>query len=264
MRAWGVKSSETADRWWSVRWTRVVLWIVIVWVGLCVLMLPAAHIMSWYTAKSTVADNPSTALQVQPLPDTRIADLKGGLMVSRFGYSLQVPWAEVKTQNDYKTVSVMRFEDGSSLIIEDPGSYVDMLSAKPAREAESRKAWGQLLGSDAVASHYDFAKLALQALPTEISLFHSRRRNARAAMLLLMKSLDIPDQATAIYGVSAPHIRGFQFGDPKKLPTYLELLLFDEHDRALKLTFRGPKGGTQPVLTQEQVNAIIASVQGPN
>jgi len=32
----------------------------------------------------------------------------------------------------------------------------------------------------------------------------------------------------------------------------------------MKLTLKGPRGSTQPVLTQEQINAIIASVRPPD
>ena len=83
-------------------------------------------------------------------------------------------------------------------------------------------------------------------------------------MLLTMKSMDIPEGTTVIYSVTDAHIRGFQFGDPKKEPMLIQLLLFDDHDRAMKLTLKGPRGSTQPVLTQEQINAIIASVRPPD
>jgi hypothetical protein len=253
-----------ARRWWSVRWTRVVGLLLIVWVGLWVLMLPAAHIMAWYTAKSVVKDDPRAALELQALPDSRVGALGDGLTVSRFGYSFQVPWTKAVTQNDWKTVYVMGFEDGSSLMIEDPANHMDILSAAHENEAEVRKGLQQLLGEDAVRSHYEYAEAELGTLPAEISFFHSRRRNARAMTLLMMKSLEIPEKAGVIYNVSSAQVRGFQFGDPGKAPTLVELLLFDKHDRALKLTLRGPRGGMTPVLTQEQINGVVASVRVPN
>jgi hypothetical protein len=180
--------------------------------------------------------------------------------VSHFGYSLKVPWTKTTVEKDFKTIYSTGFSDGSSLLMFDPNDRQDLLSLY-ASNKPAMSDLRLLLGDAAVRSHYSYAKTVLHAKPTEISLFHSRRTNARAMMLVSMKSMEIPDGTKAIYPVLGPHVRGFQFGDPGKVSTFIELLLFDDHDRGLELVFKGPKGSTQPVLTQEQINGVIASVQ---
>jgi len=265
-------------RWWQTSWKRIGTGLRRMLIGLvllCVLLLQVAvmiwelqpviaHVMLWHTAREIALENPNVALMPQPLADTRVGTLKDGMSISCFGYVIQVPWATTKVMKDFKTVAIFGFADGSSLQIFDPADHMDMLKATPADEAAQREGLRPLLGDDAVRSHYDYANAELYARPNEIAFFHSRHRNARAMMLLTMKSMDIPEGTTVIYSVTDAHIRGFQFGDPKKVPMLIQLLLFDDHDRAMKLTLKGPRGSTQPVLTQEQINAIIASVRPPD
>jgi hypothetical protein len=247
-----------AEKWWSVKWRRVVLGIIVALGGLWLLTITTGHVMIWYEAKDIVKSEPRVALQPQVLRDTRAANLKDGTIVSHFGDSLQVPWTKTTVEKDFRTIYSVDFSDGSSLLMFDPAERQDLLtpyaSNKPA--LSYLRSW---LGDEAVRSHYDYAKTVVYAEPTEISLFHSRRTNAKAMFLLSMKSLEIPDRTTVVYAVSAPHCRGFQFGDPGKGPTFIDLLLFDDHDRGLNLIFKGPRGVTQPVLTQEQINGMIAS-----
>lgn len=268
----------TEMKWWQTSWKRIGAGLRRTFIGLlllCVLLLqiavmlwelrPAiAHVVLWQTAREIALENPNVALMPQPLADTRVGTLNDGMFIHRFGYGIHVPWAATKVVKDFKTAAIFGFEDGSSLQMFDPSDHMDMLKAAPSDEAAQREGLRPLLGDDAVRSHYDYANAELSARPGEISIFHSRQRNARAMMLLSMKSVDIPSEATAIYSVAGSRLRGFQFGDPKNAPTFIQLLLFDDRDRALKLTLKGRRGSTQPVLTQEQINAIIASVRPPD
>jgi len=83
-------------------------------------------------------------------------------------------------------------------------------------------------------------------------------------MLSTMKSLKIPSNTTAIYSIGTPTLRGFQFDDSSKSPTFIKLVLFDENDQAIELDLHGPRGSTQPALSQEQINGIIASIHPVN
>jgi len=55
-------------------------------------------------------------------------------------------------------------------------------------------------------------------------------------------------------------MRGFQFGDPMVAPYEVTLELFDQIDRPIHL-FIGGVGQNQPVSTQAEINALVASIQ---
>jgi hypothetical protein len=244
---------------WRTSWKRVVLVLLSTFVGLWLLLLVVAHVSMWNLARGFARDNPIVAMTPQPLKDTTVADLKGGVIIHCFGYSVQVPWTKTKVVRDWKDMSFRSFDDGPTVVLEDHPT--DILTSPAGEEASTRKAWGSLLGDHATRSHYDYAAVELNTRPSDVSFFHSRHANFRDYMLLVMKSVEIPHDSSAIYSIAAGQFRGFQFGDPQKLPSSVELLLFDGHDRALKLTLRGPKDGTRPALTQEQINGIVASIK---
>ena len=233
-------------KWWQTSWKRIGAGLGRTFIGLLMLCLllfqitvmlwelqPAiAYVILWHTMRQIALENPNIGLMPQPLADTRVGTLNDGMFIHRFGYGVRVPWAATKVVKDFKTAAIFGFEDGSSLLMFDPADHIDMLKAAPSDEAALREELRPLLGDDAVRSHYDYANAELNTRPNELSLFHSRRRNARAMMLLSMKSMEIPSEATAIYSIKGSHLRGFQFGDPKKTPTFINLLLFDDQDRA--------------------------------
>jgi hypothetical protein len=53
--------------------------------------------------------------------------------------------------------------------------------------------------------------------------------------------------------------RGFQFGDPSKAPYDTHVDLFDSSDRHFAIDVGGEEGHGQ-VLTQEELNAVVASI----
>jgi hypothetical protein len=63
-----------------------------------------------------------------------------------------------------------------------------------------------------------------------------------------------------IYPISAGVFRGFQIGNPDVSPYEAHLDLFDGTDRHLAFDISGPEGHGQ-VLTQAEINAIVASIQ---
>lgn len=260
-----VSHSETASMGKRrITWKRVVAIVILTWVGLWLLSLPIGHVMAWYEAKQIAGEDRNTALLPQPLPDMRVADLRDGMTISRFGYNIRVPWTKAQAGRDFKTIAYTSFDDGSSLLIINPAEHMDLLSGVPGQKLDAVEGLRPLLGDEAVRSHYDYEKAVLNAQPSEISLFHSTKRNVRVNLLLAMKGIQIRDGVSAIYSVAGGSVRGFQFGDPQKLPTSIRLLLFDDHDRALELVLRGPKTGNRPAVTQEQINAIIASITIPD
>jgi hypothetical protein len=260
-------SKETCmakNKWWRVSWKRVGLTLLLIFVGLWLLYPLTMDLLVLYFAHETAREHPLVALVPQLLTDTRRADLRDGVTVSRFGYSLQVPWTKVKAKNDLKTVTMVDFDDGSRMLLFDPATQADMVSQMGELKPAQAKIMREVFSNGELTSHYDFAKATLEANPTDISIFHSRTRNTRTLTLLETKFLYIVQDPSAIYSVSAGRMRGFQSGDPQKSPMFIQLFLFDPKDHMLQLILNGPRGSTQPVLTQEQINAIIASVRPPD
>jgi len=256
--------------WWRVSWQRVAFGLLAVFsallaimVGLLTLTPIVSHVETWHDARKFCRDEPVVAILPQPLKDTALADLNNGMTITHFDYSVQVPWTKTKIVRDFKTLVTMSFDNGTSLVMSGPAGNPDPLGTATRNEAAQRQLLRHFWGDEAISSHYDFVKAEMSAQPRDVSIFHSRSANARANTLMLFKRFTVPEGSTVIYSVGSGQLRGFQFGNPKKAPTSVELLLFDQHDHSLKLSFRGPNGSTQPVLSQEQINAIVASIQPP-
>jgi len=234
-----------------------------VWCGVILLAIygasaAAMNVMVWHEARGVLREHPEYALLPQPLTDTKIADLSGGATVYRFGYKIQVPWTKVVAEKPTQSIVFPTFTDGGNMLIWDPPSAGSLASTARGQTAEDRANAAALYGTQEVSSNYEFTAAAMRETGSEISLFQPKIKNLRAMMLLFAKSTH---KATAIYAVSGGHFHGFQTGDPK-VPGVVQLLLFDEKDRELSLWI----GGTKKVagVTQEQLNAMVASIQPPD
>jgi len=91
--------------------------------------------------------------------------------------------------------------------------------------------------------------------------------NQRVTYLLLTKFTAIPQLVSlhpltipAIYSINSGRVRGFQVGNPDVAPYEAHVDLFDAADRHFALDVIGPDGHGQ-VLTQAEINAIVASIQ---
>ncbi len=248
--------------WWRrTSWKRVVLCILLTFLGLWIVAIGFDHVHMWNLTRDIAGSDSRLKLVPQSLPDRSLADIHGGVMLNRFGYSLQVPWKNLMGAKDFKGATFFTFDDGS-LLIESPTSYFDMITSASNDSNAMRDGFRPILGDEATRSHYDYAKAELETRPSDASFFSLSNR--RVYLLLAMKPVAIPPSSTAIFSINMNGLRGFQFGDPTKIPTVIKLLLFDEQDRALRVTLRGSTDSRQPVLTQEQINAIVASIRPTN
>jgi len=238
-------------------WKRAGLWVLGILAGLWLVLIVQAQVSGWLLARQVGRDYPIAGLLPQPSKNNNIADLKGGMTIARFGYSVQVPWAKVKAEKDWRSVALIHFGDDTGLVLTNPSDYLDPLP----NDVAYRSALRSLLGDQATKSHFDYLQAELNTRPAAVSFFNSRHSNARLYLLLSMKSTAIPQGTTAIYSLKSPSFEGFQVGDPEKLPTKVELILFDNADHALKWTIRGAQNETSPALTQEQINAMVASIR---
>ena len=74
-----------------------------------------------------------------------------------------------------------------------------------------------------------------------------------------LKLFAVPD-LNAIYNLSGPEMRGFQLESKSLSRRRAQLKLFDSADRQLDIEIVNGIGD-KPVLTQQQINAMVASIR---
>lgn len=252
------------EKWWHVRWRRVALALLIIFVTLGLVgvgaMLVSFQMMPWWFARQTVLENPRLSIAPSSLPDKSIAALSG-LSVERFGYSFQVPWKEIERDRELREVSAISFKDGGSLLIPDPLTAVDLsgILREAAKTDQEKELLRRVFGPRALKSNYDLVAAALAATPSQVKWWASRTENIQSFELLSQKELEMHDYL-AIYPINSAEMRGFQFGNPAVAPYNVELDLFDRNDRRYKIKIRG-KDENHPFITQAEINAMVASIR---
>lgn len=226
-----------------VSWRRVVAVLVIVSAAIWLIGLIVMHVATWHWARQETA-YPTASITPQPLSTTHVADLKGGAEVSTFGYVVDLPW-KVQKYHDSANMSQLYFSNGAEIgILNMRGVPVG-----PSAPRES-------MSSAAADSGYVLLQAELNALPSDISFWHSSKSNWRMMMFLMEKDVVI-GKAKVLYSIAAGGMRGFQSGDPKQSHS-VWLRLFDSNDRQLWIILQTPDGAG---FTQEQINAIVASIR---
>ena len=126
----------------------------------------------------------------------------------------------------------------------------------------------RMLGSDMLHSQFKVMQAAMLVTPEQVKWWKFRSsQNRRAALLLLLKFVAITESDTGhlfairpIYTIASGEFRGFQLGNPDVPPYEARIDLFDHADRHLAFDIQGGDGHGQ-VLTQEEINAIVASIR---
>jgi len=239
----------------KVSWQRVCICLLIIFAAGWAALALTTHVGVWYVARKEARD-PKAAIMPQRLSNTAVADLKGG-EVSEFGYVFDLPW-KVLTRSGARTVSTLKLENGTEVFLVDhrglPLGLASIEKDTPAEAAAFRSVYGSL----AQGSRFDWTQAELNASPSDVSFWHSRRSNARALALLMMKNAEL-QRAKVIYTISAGGVHGFQLGDPQQTVSPIFLKLFDASDRELWMMLRRAPNGVG--FTQEQINAMVASIR---
>ena len=236
-----------------VSWKRIGLALVALWVVGQI----GEDVIYWHGARSAAGD-PAAAIVPQTLPDKALADLSSGTAVMLVGTSLRVPWTAVTSRFEKRDFARINFADGHKVTLIAMGGVADALSMGKTEEMESSiRAFGQ----KAVRSNYEMEKEKLDASPKDVSILNSPTENVRLAILLRLKRIEMGDEK-ASYVVGSERVHGFQIGDPAER-NMVQLMLFDAEDREMWVIVSGPKPGLVGALTQEQLNAIVASIVPP-
>ena len=126
----------------------------------------------------------------------------------------------------------------------------------------------KLLSQPILHSKFRLMETALSATPAQVKWWRFRStENERIIYLLTLKFSALLELESLhplqspFYSISVGKLRGFQLGSPTLAPCDVHLDLFDQDDRYFALDFVGPDGHG-PLVTQEQINAIVASL-GP-
>jgi hypothetical protein len=214
------------------------------------------HVLAWRFIQETAKDSPHLNVVPTPLPDNRNAPLNG-MTISAYEYSLKVPWSDLEAQKRWKSVSLLRFKSGASLMLSNPADETDFARMmRGNNEAEKRES-ERLLGARALSSNYDLMAAELSATPAQVQWWSSGATKARYLYLLGMKSMEIID-TQVIYWQGSSEMRGFQLGSPVQAPYRVELDLFDRNGRRYKVLIASVNR-THPAMTQAEVNSIVAS-----
>jgi len=262
-------------KWWHVRWR--LAWRAIsrpaivsgkIIVPLCVLAVIGFGIIylmqPWLFAKQM---SKSERLNIIPaeLP-TRSESPLSNATIDVDGLSFQLPREEVIRTLQGDSIRLVRFRNGGELWINDSSLGAGVLDA-----VLNNKDVMRLFNQGQIRSKFELMQAAMYATPDQAKWWRFRSAsNQRVEYLLFAKSLVLtesipsahPFSRRPIYMISATRFHGFQIGNPDTHPFEADLELFDQNDRYLNFTITGPEGHGQ-VLTQTEINALVASIRPP-
>lgn len=138
------------------------------------------------------------------------------------------------------------------------GLYRSVLPDVSSENANARQGMIKGLGLENVAkTNFYLCKKMLEVTPGQISLFDSKPELAIKWLLLYMKAVATPSDASETCSFEHNGIKGFQFGNPS-VEKKIHLLLFDQRDREVQLVV-GARTNSTISITQADINTIITS-----
>jgi hypothetical protein len=243
------------EKWSHVSWKRVAFALLIVFGSLGVIVeidtVLEYQLAPWLTARDLCRDNPHLNLlpiAIQDKSRARLSDER----VEFSGFSFQTPSKEFDFKRIGKGISVLTFEDGGTIIDFSPVQDFD-----PLKLMRSDARLARTLGPEVMRSNYALMAAEVAATSDQVKWWRTPRQNARSSVLLARKDLVVLDLAP-IYSIASDAMHGFQLGNPAVSPYKVELDLFDQNDRRYQIMISG-KDGQPPVLTQPEINAMVAS-----
>lgn len=247
-------------KWWQVRWKKLALRLAIafavIYLAEGAVEIVGSQLRPWWYARQEFRDDPTARLVLTPLPDQSVAQLSG-TRIEMYGYSIQTPWNEQPKVKVHQTaMSIAFMQSNAGMLIFDP-KLDDPL--KIALKMKSDPDMESILGKQALRSHYNLMAAEIAAMPEQAKWWNMPRENVRVMMLVAFKSMELADYGS-IHKIEAGGLRGFQEGDPAKPPYRVRLDLFDAADQRIQIQISAGRN-QGPVLTQPQINAMVASIR---
>jgi hypothetical protein len=203
-------------------------------------------------------NDPRLALIPQPLKDYT-ASLQEGMSFSQFGYEFQVPWKDLDRVRNLKSLTMISFKSGKTVVLYDPKETLDRLKVMRDAATQEGKDLRVLFGSEVPASNYQLLNTILSTTPHHVSLLSPSNDLVRNSILLTFKRSELVNEPTCVYSIETQNLRGFQKGDPLRDEKATILDLFNERDQDLELWVATQKGASATV-TQADINRIVQTL----
>jgi hypothetical protein len=181
-----------------------------------------------------------------------------GRRLTYFGYEFEVPWDidEAKSKQ-VGQMQLVAFRRGISLVISRSASKEFVTTFLQTNPAGMRA----LYGENVFQSDYSLKEMILEVTPNKVGLLTPRKEAVGSAMLLVIKGIMMPRGGeSGIYRVRTGDFRGFQFGDPRNRLRSLTVEIYDG-DGGLGFIFAQRENGSEPPITQAEINRVIRSVR---
>ncbi len=219
--------------------------------------LGAIRVVIWRFAGEANQTHGTLDVVPTPLSDTSVAVLEGA-RVEKFGVSFESPWKDITRETNTEDIFDAAFREGPFLMLHDPRRAFDGIKILQGNTYRERQKAMDLFGPEALRSNYDLMATAAETKPTEVKRWDSFRHYTRINLLLMEKMMFL-GPAKAIHPIHSETMRGFQLGDPDAAPYLVKLELFDAKDKKYEFILMG-HGRQDPVASQAQINALIASI----
>jgi hypothetical protein len=205
--------------------------------------------------------SPGEAPGLYALPVERelgIGTDRPGTKISRYGFSLRVPWQGVTERREGEGLSVYRFENGKGVMLYNPETELSFYEKLDGETPQDRKA---LLfrgsGSQRIDSEFALFRTALYRTPAEVSLFMPRDRAFRTCLQLGWKRLIVTSYTDGIFLFHRGQVKGFQLGLPPAC-RHVQIHAFPEPSVRVPFDLFMMKGNAGRI-TQEEVDSVLLS-----
>jgi hypothetical protein len=191
--------------------------------------------------------------------DTTETSPSAGNGLSYFGVSFETPWSEVGKVKLWASAVRVQFKEGQFVFLWNPKQAVDPARVSKDAAAARGRDIADVYGEDAVKSNYAFLRTVLYLTPAQVSLFSGFKTIVRDAVFLQLKHLEMKGAETGLYFFQLGTVKGFQKGDPAKVPVVL-IEAFDAQDRDYQV-WVGKTLGTRGQVTQQDINLILSTLR---
>jgi hypothetical protein len=184
--------------------------------------------------------------------------------IDRGGIKFLLPNEATVSTTNFQQTTLVRFPNGM-LTFSGPLRDEDSIAFRAVRAHKDAE---KLLTRQEFNSQLTLLQTAMLATPEQVKWWRLRSsQNQRAWLLLLVKFVALTDYSPLnsltirpLYPIASGEFRGFQFGDPDKSPYETHIDLFDGANRHFAFDVSALQG-QQRVLTQEEINAMVASIR---
>ena len=210
--------------------------------------------VSWKLAH----EDPLLRVKPGPLP-TLVRSTAVDQALSYFHINFKTPWKKVVSVKQSSFFSRVQFEDGQFVLVFDPAKRPNRVQTSKAAALSMGRDITSLYGSDVMGSNYNFLTAVLYLTPAEVSIFSGWNKFVRGTIFIQLKHFEVFGAQTGLYYFATDKLRGFQKGDPQR-SNLITVDAFDEGDHEYEVWF-GQTTGTHGTISQEDINAILDSIQ---